>query len=103
MMGRVVKNSTYEGGEYFRVSILLTLLYGTTIACLGCGGQGPSATSRKNPEGTGHVTEVDDTRIASADKEPGNWMSYGRTYDEQRFSPLRQISDRNVQQLSLAW
>lgn len=32
-----------------------------------------------------------------------NWLSYGRTYSEQRFSPLTQINDRNVQNLGLAW
>ena len=30
-------------------------------------------------------------------------MTYGRTYNEQRFSPLKQITDGNVQKLSLAW
>jgi alcohol dehydrogenase (cytochrome c)/quinohemoprotein ethanol dehydrogenase len=30
-------------------------------------------------------------------------MAYGRTYDEQRFSPLTQINDHNVSQLGLAW
>jgi PQQ-dependent dehydrogenase (methanol/ethanol family) len=30
-------------------------------------------------------------------------MSYGRTYSEQRFSPLKQIDDRNVAKLGLAW
>lgn len=42
-------------------------------------------------------------RIAAADSEPGNWMTYGRTYDEQRFSPLQQINARNVNDLHLAW
>ena len=30
-------------------------------------------------------------------------MTYGRTYGEQRFSPLNQINDQNVSQLGLAW
>ena len=30
-------------------------------------------------------------------------MTYGRTYAEQRFSPLQQITDKNVNQLGLAW
>ncbi|KPL66932.1 quinohemoprotein alcohol dehydrogenase [Erythrobacter sp. SG61-1L] len=30
-------------------------------------------------------------------------MSYSRTWDEQRFSPLKQINDGNVQRLGLAW
>jgi quinohemoprotein ethanol dehydrogenase len=32
-----------------------------------------------------------------------NWLMYGRTYSEQRFSPLNQINDRNVKRLGLAW
>ena len=34
---------------------------------------------------------------------PGNWMSTGRTYDEQRFSPLDAIDTETVAQLGLAW
>jgi quinohemoprotein ethanol dehydrogenase len=32
-----------------------------------------------------------------------DWTMYGRTYDEQRFSPLNQISEQNVGQLGLVW
>ncbi len=46
---------------------------------------------------------VDGTRIANADAEPGNWLSYGRTYSEQRFSPLSRINAKNAKQLGLAW
>ena len=47
---------------------------------------------------------VDDVRVTSAaDAEPGNWLAHGRTYDEQRFSPLDQIDDSNVDDLGLAW
>ena len=49
------------------------------------------------------AAEVDGKRIVGADNEPGNWMSHGRTYDEQRFSPLTHINDGNVGQLGLAW
>lgn len=31
------------------------------------------------------------------------WLSYGRTYDEQRFSPLAQINRNSVSHLGLAW
>src|SRR5262249_23271422 len=47
--------------------------------------------------------DVNESRIVHADRESGNWMTSGRTYDEQRFSPLDQINDRNVSQLGLAW
>src|SRR5262245_22677069 len=47
--------------------------------------------------------DVDGTRIVGADQEPGNWMSHGRTYSEQRYSPLKAINDGNVKELGLAW
>src|SRR5258708_35795478 len=43
------------------------------------------------------------SRLLNADQQPGNWISYGRNYSEQRFSPLSQINDQNVGQLALAW
>ena len=49
------------------------------------------------------VAQVDGARIQAADREPGNWMSTGRTYDEQRYSPLAKIDKENVGQLGLAW
>ena len=33
----------------------------------------------------------------------GNWMSYGRGWNEQRFSPLDQINAGNVRELGVAW
>jgi len=39
----------------------------------------------------------------SEEVEPGQWMSTGRTWDEQRFSPLDQINVDTVKDLDLAW
>src|SRR5947209_8783676 len=47
--------------------------------------------------------QVDSARLIAADHEPGNWMTYSRTYSEQRFSPLNQIKASNVGNLKLAW
>ena len=49
------------------------------------------------------IAQIDSQRIVEADSEPGNWLSYGRTYSEQRHSPLTQINKENVGQLELAW
>ena len=49
------------------------------------------------------IAPVTAERIIHADKEPGNWLTHGRTYSEQRFSPLKQINDENVGDLGLAW
>lgn len=53
--------------------------------------------------GAGAQQALDAARIVNADKEPQNWLSYGRTYDEQRFSTLTKINDSNVRNLGLAW
>ncbi len=47
--------------------------------------------------------DVTSLRLQQADQEPGNWMSYGRGYNEQHFSPLKLINDQNVSRLKLAW
>lgn len=49
------------------------------------------------------IDTVDSSRIIAADSEPGNWLSHGRTYDEQRFSPLQDINRDNVADLGLSW
>ncbi|MEI9963950.1 MAG: hypothetical protein WDM92_03870 [Caulobacteraceae bacterium] len=46
---------------------------------------------------------VDAARLLHADAEPGQWLSDGRTYSAQRYSPLTQIDQQNVGQLGLAW
>jgi len=46
---------------------------------------------------------VDAARIIAADSEPENWLAHGRTWSEQRFSPLDQINATSVGQLGLAW
>lgn len=43
------------------------------------------------------------TRLLTETKDPGDWVTYGGTFDEQRFSQLTQISDSTVGQLGLAW
>ena len=43
------------------------------------------------------------SRIENAESEPGNWLAYGRTYEEQRFSPLTQINKASISKLGLAW
>src|SRR5216684_2242195 len=46
---------------------------------------------------------VDAARMSGADRDAANWLSYGRTYSEQRFSPLSSITADNAKQLGLAW
>ena len=47
-------------------------------------------------------TVVDDAAM-SDDTQGENWLAFGRTYSEQRFSPLEQINTSNVADLAVDW
>jgi len=53
--------------------------------------------------GCARHTDVDDAALRAADSDSANWLTYGRTYSEQRFSPLKQIDEQSVSRLGLAW
>lgn len=46
---------------------------------------------------------VDGKMLTEADKDPNTWLTYGRNYQEQRYSPLDKINAGNVDKLGLAW
>ena len=72
-----------------RLKGVAILLGAVALALAGCGRHG--------------AEQVDGKRIIEADKHAGEWMTYGRTYSEQRFSPLDKINAGNVGRLGLAW
>lgn len=49
------------------------------------------------------ATPVDQAAIVASENDGSQWLSHGRTYSEQRFSPLKQITEQNADQLGLAW
>jgi PQQ-dependent dehydrogenase (methanol/ethanol family) len=49
------------------------------------------------------AADVDAARIVAAGNNSADWLTHGRTYDEQRFSPLARIHQGNVSELKLAW
>ena len=49
---------------------------------------------------SGDVTEA---RVLAGASAGDDWLAKGRTFDQQQFSPLKQITDKNVQDLGLAW
>ena len=82
-----------------------------TVCCLsfaGCSQEEPTVETPPPAEPAAPVATpttalVDGARISNADSEPGNWMSNGRTYSEQRYSPLEEIDESTVGNLGLAW
>jgi quinohemoprotein ethanol dehydrogenase len=51
------------------------------------------------------VRRVDDAALKNAAKSTsdGDWLTYGLTPGETRFSPLKQIDASNVKRLGLVW
>ncbi|MDH3642946.1 MAG: PQQ-binding-like beta-propeller repeat protein, partial [Gammaproteobacteria bacterium] len=62
-----------------------------------------SATGERSEAIKAATADIDGKRIANADDEPGNWLAHGRSYDEQRFSLLADISTETIDDLGLAW
>ena len=71
------------------------------VVLAGCGKTPGNAGQVEEATSTGPEAGVTEARIIAADE--GEWLSHGRTYDEQRFSPLKQINSDNVDRLGLAW
>ncbi|MBQ96193.1 MAG: PQQ-dependent dehydrogenase, methanol/ethanol family [Actinobacteria bacterium] len=46
---------------------------------------------------------IDNVRLVNAGDDPANWITHGKTYSEQRYSPLDQINRETVGELGLAW
>ena len=47
---------------------------------------------------------VDEARVANVEEnERGAWLTFGRTYEEQRFSPLTEINRETVSDLGIVW
>ena len=56
----------------------------------------------KQPAGPSRAN-VTAQRLVSAAHDTDNWLSHGRSYSEQRYSPLTAISTENIDTLGLAW
>ena len=72
----------------------------TALASIGCSSSTAPATDGASATGPAAVNAA---RLTKADAEAGQWMSHGRTYGEQRFSPLDQITTATAGTLGLAW
>ena len=85
----------------------LSCLVFLSLFLSGCSGGDPESTLTPAPPAapgdTDRTAAIDGQRIMASDTEPHNWLSHGRGYDEQRYSPLALINDQNVSRLGLAW
>ena len=84
-----------------RTATIALLGLGLTLAA--CSGERDTTAAPPAKAAEERTAWVDGDRIRAANETPGEWLSHGRTYDEQRHSPLDQINTDNVDQLGLAW
>lgn len=68
----------------------------TTLMLISCNGVMEHGSIDHIRSVTNHV---DDNRLVSADETPGDWLSYGRNYNEDRFSELDQITKNNIDRI----
>lgn len=76
--------------------IIATMILASSCLLAACNAE-------KDKLGAGNAAQVDDARLLGADADSANWLSYGRTYEEQRYSPLTEVNDKSVGSLGLAW
>ena len=99
-----------------RVITTLTLGTALCVTLAGCGNStseeasitnsapAPAAATAQSPApAPAGPAAIDQARYVNAASEPENWINYGGTWKEQRFSTLDQIDDSNVDRLGLAW
>jgi alcohol dehydrogenase (cytochrome c)/quinohemoprotein ethanol dehydrogenase len=78
-----------------RSNVWLALMAGGCLTLAGCGGGSAEKPGVEAAQGvTGQLI---------AQGTDSDWLSNGRTYDEQRHSPLTDINRQNVKDLGLAW
>src|SRR5207247_11305844 len=75
---------------------IVVLAIAAAIALRSSAGRSSAGTAPK----AGDVTEA---RVAADAATGNNWLLNGRTFDAKHFSPLQQITDKNIGGLGLAW
>ena len=81
---------------------LMTIVCGFTVLTASCTREQPEASATPPAP---RFAAVDEKRLLAANEpsNAGQWMSYGRDYAEQRFSPLKSINTETVKDLGLTW
>src|SRR5437588_2705734 len=75
------------------LAITIVCLLIATVAVLHSAAGAPS----------GRAADVSEEKVTADAAEGNNWLLNGRTFDQQHFSPLKQITNQNASTLGLAW
>src|SRR5216684_3084271 len=83
----------FIGGDKLRKVMIKTLSIVTFLFVLVCGAAVLAQVKTFTPV----------TQQMLENPSPDDWLMFSRTFDAQRFSPLKQINKQNVKGLALAW
>ena len=50
-----------------------------------------------------YLRSITTSWLAGTDGDTGDWLMYGRTYEDHRFSPLTQINEETIAKLGVVW
>lgn len=92
--------------QSFKKISLAVAVVASVLSMTGCGKEEQAEKTAESAVTTvtaPMAANVATDRLIAADADPSNWMSTGRTYSEQRFSPLEAINADNVAELGLDW
>ncbi|MES2293866.1 MAG: PQQ-binding-like beta-propeller repeat protein [Pseudomonadota bacterium] len=81
----------------------MALLAATTLVTETPASSQPATQPAAQPAVSGVRANVTQARVLSASDAKNNWLVYGGNFESQHFSPLDNISDKNVGSLGLAW
>jgi quinohemoprotein ethanol dehydrogenase len=95
----IMRNVAFAAAPLVAVLATVSSLGGCTQDAAG----GDAGANARPPTEQRAPAAVDAARLRAADSEPGQWMSYGRNYEEQHYSPLDRIDTANIGTLGLAW
>ncbi len=83
--------------------LTISLMSALLVACGGSDETSAPAAPNEAQSVAPAAAAVSEARLENSASEPGQWMTYGGSYKEQRFSQLTQITPDNISQLGLAW
>ena len=83
--------------------IKTTVLLSAVATLWACSPQDNSQAQKSSSPAVSAAEKQFEQRLSTLELDADNWVLHGRTYKDQRFSPLDQISTDNVSQLGLSW
>ncbi|HEU4642310.1 MAG TPA: PQQ-dependent dehydrogenase, methanol/ethanol family [Gemmatimonadaceae bacterium] len=86
-----------------RITRLMTIGAGWAVLAATAQGQEQVKTTTRQAAGEPTFTEVTNQMLLNARNDGKNWVTYGRDYMNQRWSPLTQINTSNVKNLRVSW